>query len=106
MGDSAARRLRSIVWENDDEIRFGRKLPLTLSEVLASSGCHFFLEAMRKANRLQGANSITILAPNDNAFHSGILEATAKIIPHLFCKKLAARAQADCLLRSTVGGVG
>lgn len=72
MGDSAARRLRSIVSENDDEHRFDPRLPRTLSDVLAASGCHLFLEAMRKASRLRGANSITILAPNDNAFHSGM----------------------------------
>ena len=71
MGDSAALKLRSIVSENDDEYRFDPRLPRTLSEVLAASGCHLFLEAMRKANRLKGINSVTILAPNDNAFHSG-----------------------------------
>ena len=72
MSDSAAHRLRNIVSENDDEHSFDPRRPRTLSEVLAASGCHFFLEAMRKANKLKGANSITILAPNDNAFHAGM----------------------------------
>lgn len=86
MSDSAALKLRSIVSKNDDENRFvrrprndvrslGQSRLMSLTDVLASSGCHLFLEAMRKANRLQGANSITILAPNDDAFHSGISEA-------------------------------
>lgn len=72
MGDSAALKLRNIVSENDDENRFGRPLPRTLTQILTGAKCRLFLQAMRKADRLQGANSITILAPNDNAFHSGI----------------------------------
>lgn len=54
------------------EYEFGmRTMAPPLAELLSSSGCHLFLDAMRNAGRLEGANSITILAPNDNAFLSG-----------------------------------
>ncbi|CAM9832352.1 unnamed protein product [Laminaria digitata] len=47
-----------------------RTMAPPLAELLLASGCHLFLDAMRSAGRLEGANSITILAPNDNAFLS------------------------------------
>lgn len=54
------------------EYEFGmRTMAPPLAELLSASGCHLFLDAMRSAGRLEGANSITILAPNDNAFLSG-----------------------------------
>lgn len=55
------------------EFEFGvRTMPPPLSELLESSGCRLFLDAMRSAGRLEGVNSVTILAPNDNAFYSGV----------------------------------
>lgn len=54
------------------EYEYGvRTMPPPLAELLESKGCKLFLDAMRKAQRLEGANGITILAPNDNAFYSG-----------------------------------
>ena len=54
------------------EYEFGmRTMAPPLAELLSAAGCHLFLDAMRHAGRLDGANSITILAPNDNAFLSG-----------------------------------
>ncbi|CAM9730136.1 unnamed protein product [Pylaiella littoralis] len=55
-----------------DEYEFGiRTLPPPLEELLYGAGCHLFLEALRKAGILEGANCITIIAPNDDAFHAG-----------------------------------
>lgn len=54
------------------EYEFGmRTMAPPLAELLSAAGCHLFLAAMRSAGRLEGANSITILAPDDNAFLSG-----------------------------------
>lgn len=58
--------------DGHDVYEFGiRTSPPSLEELLADAGCNLFLEAMRKARRLDGADSITIIAPNDDAFHSG-----------------------------------
>ncbi|CAM9569611.1 unnamed protein product [Ectocarpus fasciculatus] len=57
--------------DGSPEYEYGiRTSPPPLAEVLENAGCRLFLDAMRKAGRLEGANSITIIAPNDGAFPS------------------------------------
>lgn len=58
--------------DGSPEYEYGiRTSPPPLAEVLENAGCRLFLDAMRKAGRFEGANSITIIAPNDGAFPSG-----------------------------------
>ncbi|CAM9283249.1 unnamed protein product [Ectocarpus sp. 6 AP-2014] len=57
--------------DGSPEYEYGiRTSPPPLAEVLDNAGCRLFLDAMRKAERFEGANSITIIAPNDGAFPS------------------------------------
>lgn len=68
-GDSVASSVNTI---GRHEFEFGvRTMSPPLEELLESSGCGLFLDAMRNAGRLEGANGVTMLAPNDNAFVSG-----------------------------------
>lgn len=61
------------------EFEYGiRTMPPFLAELLETNGCKLFLNALRKAGRLERSkcNGITILAPNDNAFSSGQEDTT------------------------------
>lgn len=56
------------------EFEFGmRTMPPPLAVLLDANGCKLFLAALTKAGRLERStcNSITILAPRDDAFYSG-----------------------------------
>lgn len=57
----------------EQEFEFGlRKIPPPLEELLEHEGCLLFLDAIRKAGSLEGLNAVTLLAPCDIAFYSGV----------------------------------